>query len=1180
MKNIFSIILLTFLTLTIKSQTTTNTENWIKTKTYKSESTTPITDPTPAQAKMQIQYLDGLGRPKQTIDYGMSGNGKDLITHIEYDAYGRQVKEFLPYESPSSTASLLYRPSASAEVVTFYNTAAFGNTQNPYSEKKLENSPLNRIQKQGFPGTNWAVTTNNNDHTLKYVYGTNDATNVRSFKAIATWNASTKIYDISFSGTSSSYFAANMLYKTVVYDENTTLGETNKGTEKYTDIEGRVVLERTNFVNTGGGGYLIVHDTYYVYDQFGNLTYVIPPLVDLTVNVTQTVLDNMCYQYKYDHRNRVVEKKLPGKQWKYIVYDKLDRVRATGPVLSPFTNSSTSGWLITKYDKYNRPVLTAYQDATITSAARKTFQDNVDNTSYQLNESKSTTNTNVSGVLFRYTTVSYPLNGYNPLTVQYYDDYLFDNAPVNPTDFAAVLGQTVRNPFTSKNMCKTLPTGGWVRIAETVSDVNAKNNYTLYRTDRMSSQILSRLLYTGGDYTKVLSNVDFEGKILQKVTYHKKGSNTEIITTENQTYTNQSRLYTMKHKVNALPEELLTSNTYDPLGRLKTKLVGNTTSSPIQKIDYSYNVRNWINRINNTANLTDLVNDLFAFRINYDSISNNYTDVIRQYNGNICETYWKTSTDNKERRYGYVYDDLNRMKNSYYKNVSTSSINNTYNESLSYDKNGNITLLYRNGGVEVQNSTTQIDNMIYYYDPNIKNRLMKVIDATNNVSGFDDDGTGTLASDPSDDYAYDAFGNMTKDENKTITAITYNHLNLPLKITFSSGYTIQYIYDALGTKMKKTVTQGSTVTTTEYREGFQYIGGVLQFMQHAEGYVNYLNAGGGKYNYVFNYLDHLGNIRASFAKDPATGLPKILKENHYYPFGLKHPYNSTEFDFYYNSGNGTVYLSQPTNKNKYQYNSKEWQNELSLNLYDYGARMFDPAIGRWGVVDPLAEKYGAWSPYNYVFDNPLKFVDPTGMEGEWIPDRKDNTKLIAEKDDNWKTLSQNWPVSSQEAKKLTQNLKKDENGNVAEGQKISPNNEFTRALKNQYQNDFGEWVINGKVSNCHGATCNNGGYFSEADIDYNLDFSYKPVDKSKVIPGETVVRWGGEIQGFGQYGDNLAVHTAKVYGKSKNGSLYLYTVNGYRDKAQILSLNYINKYYEPATIKGIKTNHTGFYNLK
>ena len=144
--------------------------------------------------------------------------------------------------------------------------------------------------------------------------------------------------------------------------------------------------------------------------------------------------------------------------------------------------------------------------------------------------------------------------------------------------------------------------------------------------------------------------------------------------------------------------------------------------------------------------------------------------------------------------YGYVYDDLNRMKNSYYKNVTTGSIYNTYNEGLSYDKNGNITSLQRNGGNEVQGSTTTIDNLNYSYDTAIKNRLVKVSDATNNISGFKDD--AAPGYDTSNDYTYDANGNMTKDENKAITAITYNHLNMPVKITFSSGYTMHYLYDA------------------------------------------------------------------------------------------------------------------------------------------------------------------------------------------------------------------------------------------------------------------------------------------------------------------------------------------------------------------------------------------------
>ena len=176
------------------------------------------------------------------------------------------------------------------------------------------------------------------------------------------------------------------------------------------------------------------------------------------------------------------------------------------------------------------------------------------------------------------------------------------------------------------------------------------------------------------------------------------------------------------------------------------------------------------------------------------------------------------------------------------------------------------------------------------------------------------------------------------------------------------------------------MTETGIKTQTDYLAGgFQYKNNVLLFFPHAEGYVNVIDD---KYNYVFNYTDHLGNIRVSYGVDPSTSTLKILEENHYYPFGLKHEGYNMDYKMYQKMQSGAIAirLAAPLQPNYlYKYNGKELQTELGLDLYDYGARNYDPAIGRWMNVDPLAEKMRRHSPYNYAFDNPVRFIDPDGM---------------------------------------------------------------------------------------------------------------------------------------------------------------------------------------------------------
>jgi len=143
--------------------------------------------------------------------------------------------------------------------------------------------------------------------------------------------------------------------------------------------------------------------------------------------------------------------------------------------------------------------------------------------------------------------------------------------------------------------------------------------------------------------------------------------------------------------------------------------------------------------------------------------------------------------------------------------------------------------------------------------------------------------------------------------------------------------------------------------------------------------------------YVYNYVDHLGNVRIGYADSDHDGtirgrdtrvsncyptgdggmactdqfIPgEIVSNNTYYPFGMLFDHNIQAVS---------------ENAYKYKYNGKELQ---ETGMYDYGARFYMPDIGRWGVVDPLAETSRRWSTYNYAYNNPIRFIDPDGRQAE------------------------------------------------------------------------------------------------------------------------------------------------------------------------------------------------------
>lgn len=395
--------------------------------------------------------------------------------------------------------------------------------------------------------------------------------------------------------------------------------------------------------------------------------------------------------------------------------------------------------------------------------------------------------------------------------------------------------------------------------------------------------------------------------------------------------------------------------------------------SPLQKVDFKYNIRGWLTEINSINSLTkNASSDLFNFKINYTSVEGSAGDpgkAVPLYNGNIAQTIWKTSNiDAQKRTYGYKYDALNRIRTAYSRKGNNLDVAGNHSVwGINYDKIGNILALTRNGYNGV-NGPAMWDQLLYTYEGNQLQNVEDISTSSLNHEGFRDRTTAT-----STDYTYDDNGNMLSDYNKGIINIDYNHLNLPESISIQAvnghfGGTINYVYTASGAKLEKEfIPNVGSVSVTEYIGHYIYHNNVLQFMSQPEGYVHPVS---GSYEYVFQYTDHLGNVRLSYSDSDHDGnvtSAEIVEESNYYAFGLKQKgYNNTTI-----GGNN---LAQ-----KWTFGGKEFQDDLDLEWYDHGTRNYNPALGRWMNPDPLADFAPELTPYRFAGNNPILLNDPTGL---------------------------------------------------------------------------------------------------------------------------------------------------------------------------------------------------------
>lgn len=769
--------------------------------------------------------------------------------------------------------------------------ADYGDTH-PYTKTEYEASPLNKIVNQYGAGEDW------NNHPVHIEYMTNTTSSPLNC-------LNYMVNDNGALVSSNQYYAAGQLYVTKSTDEDNNVGYT------FTDKSGHTILTR----QISGSQNL---DTYYVYDGLDNLRYVLQPMYQTNAN-----LNMYAFQYKYMGRQLCIEKKMPGAEAIKYVYDKLDRL-----IFSQDGNQRLQNeWTFYLYDRLNRLTI----QGICMEIDRLNLIPDVVVTCYRENS-----NTGLGGSGYYSTFI--PIDKVKEIhIVNYYDDYKFCSL----TGFSGV------PHFSMGSNAKGYLTGNVVTILEDGKKLYSANYYDV--KGRMTKKVSSNHM---NEYEVDNITYSFTDKPLTASHTHTVINATELYT---YVYDHAERLQEVRHKLNENSEVKLAINTYDKLGRLKTKTHHGTSG---HKLTYEYNIRNWLTQINGR---------LFEQNLYYNTGSGSQC-----YNGNIGSMTWKSGEDGI-RGYKFTYDNMSRMRNAIYgegTSITPPTGKNFSENVIGYDYNGNITGLQRYG--KVSGSTYgKIDDLSITY---VGNQLNNVTDAAtdplyNGAFNFVDGNKTSIQ-----EYKYDSNGNLEQDYNKKIAKIQYNSLNLPSALQFANGNSTDYLYGADGMKRRVThktaianisvpmgqikelaSSQISQTNTTDYCNNVIYENGVLSMILTEEGYVT-LSGDAPIYHYYLK--DHQGNNRVVI--NQASTVEQI---NHYYPFGGLFEVNTTTSGI-----------------QSYKYNGKELDRIHGVDWYDYEARMYDGALGRFTTVDPLTEKYYSTNLYAYCKNNPINRIDPDGKD--------------------------------------------------------------------------------------------------------------------------------------------------------------------------------------------------------
>ncbi|PWG82118.1 DUF6443 domain-containing protein [Pararcticibacter amylolyticus] len=1051
---------------------------YINTRVYTDETGTKYLD--------NVQYYNSFGLPTQSVQVAASPGGHDLISLQEYDQFYRKINSWLPAVKGGNKGA--YSPDWS---VAELSKSSNGNDPAPYSKTIYEMSALDRIQAQYGPGQDWHKTYGADSKPIRSEYMSNSA----SGTLVCAEYTSAAGSDMTI--TKRGNFSAGELYVTK------TTSEDGRISCEFKDKQGRIVLTR-RMAGT------IPYDTYYIYDNPGNLRAVLPPLASDALTTTNTTwnensaaIKNYAYLYKYDGRQRCIYKKLPGCEPIYYVYDKAGR-----PIFiqdGEQRAKPTPEWTFSIPDAFGRTVLTGKCTNNLNYQASP-LEDIVVKADYTggTNAFKGYT---VSGV-----TLVSPVM----LLVNYYDNYAFLNTngitgvdykdygqtdiklnsyqdayveatrsitlqpgfhvPTGSNFHAVVSGGTTDGlpeggfgiRYTS---AKGLLTGTLTARLEPEGIVSSEYLYSVKYYDNRGRAIQVAEKVTGGT-NRLSYKYDFSGNLLFMLESQSvQGIQTDILTAH--TYDHAGRRLSEKVSVNGAEQASVAYN-YDEVGRLAGQKYAKGTWSTTETM--GYNIRSW---------LTKKSSPYFSMGLGYnDILSPNST---RLYGGGISEWTWQ-HIGGQENMYSLHYDDAERLTGAQQYVASGSGWVNTANpyteNGINYDKNGNILTMQRSAAGSI------VDNLTYGYEGN---RLSTLNESVASPGAADILVQGGCAQGT---YQYNANGNMVYDSRKSLT-YGYNFLNLTDMV--KQGQTVKATYKWAADGAKLSVRDGAGTN------GFDYAGSVVYAKNSSGTNVDAIHFDHGVIRkqgdgYMVNYFlnDHLGSTRVV-----VDGNGAVLEKNDYYPFGVRHRRND--------------YL---VSDNRYKYNGKEEQIVGDVGFLDYGARMYDAGIARWHVMDPLAEKAYDWSPYRYGYNDPIRFIDPNGMI-----ERDSTGKIIYRKDDT-ESAPHSYYFRSKQGLRVQVNyeygiIKTDENVDVRVEKLVGmtiqdENGNVQLDLTNTKQLAEAGINISDFMANCHGLALADGQYIMDgqsakqilkdeydwkgSDMADNLNFSIIDHDIVTLLP--------------------------------------------------------------------------------